>query len=329
MDTLFGLFGDNGVPLPGDRGNGNGDDYKRQIESQLSRLMKNKIPIEQLTNYRRKNDKIVSGLNEIVNIIDESKQHFGEFQKKINILKQTSNSGDKTVREIDRLLGQQERVGELCVEQNRKIQECESEKQRLQRELSSKLEDVGKKDGEIRRLTKQLEDLQKTQTSNVSSITSANEELIKYNQSLVDKIKRIADSQSEIINELDSDLGQGTEITSRIESIKEKLIGLVDSIDDENNRMGPPQVFRNGIQQQQPFISLEPTRIGQPLANPVERQTDVLIQQSRAGPYRAPQMLQSRGRDGFLGGKHKKSRKLSKKGGKRKNMKLLKSRRKK
>jgi hypothetical protein len=150
------------------------------------------------------------------------------------------------MRETDRLIDKQERVGELCAEQNRKIQDCEIEKQRLQRELNSKLEIIGQQNGDISRLNKQIEDLDKKQRESMTSVSSANQELIKYNQSLVDKIKKIADSQGEIIDELNTNLGDGTEVESKINSVKEKLIDLVDSIDDENNKMGPPQVYRNG-----------------------------------------------------------------------------------
>lgn len=325
MDTVLSLIGTNEPPhVPGYRGNGNGDDYKAQIDSQLSRLMKDKIPMQQLTNYKEKNNKIITGLNEIVSIIDKSKENFEAFKTKINTLKQKTGSGERVIKEADRLIGQQEGVGDLCVEQNRKIQECESEKQRLQTELSSKLENIGKKDGEIRQLTKQIEDLQKNQTESVSTITSANEELIRYNKSLVDKIKTIADSQGRIIQELDSELGQrGSEVESKINSIKDKLIGLVDSIDDENNGLGPPQVYRNGRQQPPPNLPLGLRNQG-PIAIPEQTQRDVLTQsqESKGGPVYGNSLYRR-------GGKRKKSRRLSKKGGKGKKHRMLKTRSKK
>lgn len=310
MDTLSSFF--NTEDSQRDRGNGNanGDDYKRQIDSQLSRLMSNRIPMEQLRNYRDKNNKITLGLNEIINIIDESKEHFEVFKTKIGKLKQKTGSREEVIKETDRLIGQQEKVTELCVEQNRKIQECESEKQRLQALLSSKLNENDRKDAEIRRLTQQIESLQKKQSESISSISSANEELIKYNKSLVDKIKNIADSQGRIIQDLDNELGQGgSEVESKINSIKEKLIGLVDSIDDENNGLGPPQIYRNSRQSPTQNPPLRPIFQG-PNANPEQSQRDVLTQQfTKGGPlYGNPAYKR--------GGKHKKTRKSSKKGGK-------------
>lgn len=328
-DTILSFFNTEDSQRDRGNGNGNGDDYKTQIDSQLSRLMTNRIPMDQLRNYRDKNNKITSGLNEIINIIDESKEHFDVFKRKIGILKQKTSSGEGAVKDAERLIDQQERVDQLCAEQNRRIQECESEKQRLQAQLSSKLSDDGRKDAEIRQLTEQIKSLQKKQSESVFSITSANEELIKYNKSLVDKIKNIADTQGRIIQELDNELGQGgSEVESKINSIKEKLIGLVDSIDDENNGLGPPQVYRNGRNDRQ--LPLRPI-FQEPIAKPEQKQRDVLVQQQfRGGPFREPLFQPRERRVGFEGGKHKKTRKSLKslkRGGKgKKHMRMFKTR---
>lgn len=310
-DTFLTFF--NTEDSQRDRGNGNanGDDYKRQIDSQLSRLMTNRIPMDQLRNYKDKNNKIIIGLNEIVSIIDESKEHFEVFKTKINVLKQKTTSGERVVKEADRLIGQQERAGELCAEQNRIIQECESEKQRLQRELNSKLEVIGQQNGDIARLNKKIEDLDKKQRETMTSVNSANEELIKYNKSLVDKIKNIADSQGRIIQELDNELGQGgNEVESKINSIKEKLVGLVDSIDDENNKLGAPLVRRNG-RFPRPTRPPPPPPAGNELG-------ETIVWKAGPAPY---------GNGRIQGGKRKKTRRISKRGGKgKKHMRMFKTR---
>ena len=93
-------------------------------------------------------------------------------------------------------------------------------------------------------------------------------------------------------------------------NLKEKLIDLVDSIDDENNKMGPPQLHRTSRGQLQEQYNPNGVRFGPPLARPEELQRNTLIQQFRGAP-------QPRGRPGFLeGGKHRKTKKRSKKGGK-------------
>lgn len=318
MSFLNTLLGDAGQvappPAPRDRSNGNGNDngndYKAQIESQLSRLMSNKIPMEQLSNYREKNAKIVNGLSEIVSIIDESREHFGVFKIKIDTLKEKNGLGEKTLRDADALIGKQERVGELCAEQNRQIQEYETAKRELQRELNSKLEIIGQQNGDILRLNKEIEDLNKKQRESMTDVSSANQELIKYNQSLVDKIKTIADSQNRIIQELDNDLSQqGSQVDSNINTIKEKLIGLVDSIDDENNKMGPPQVHRNGR-------FPRPTR--PPPPPPGNELGETIVWPAGPKPY---------GNGKFRSRGGKKTKKHLKKGGKgKRHMKMLKTR---
>ena len=309
MDMLETLLGNSAPPLVnGNRGNG-GNDYKTQIDSQLSRLISNKIPIDQLRNYKQKNDKIVSGLNEIIGIIDESKQHFGDFQRKMTLLQQKNSLGQQTIRDATRFVGQQQQIGQACSEQNRIIIECETEKRKLQMELNTKLENISKKDGDIKMLTQRIEELQKTQTTNVSSMNSANEELIRYNQSLVEKIKRVADSQSEIINELDNDLAKGTDVDSKMINLKEKLIDLVDSIDDENNKMGTPLVHRNG---RFPRPARQPPQI--PQGQPMNRLGEQIVWKAGPMPF---------GNGKFQGGKRRKTKKRSKKGGKvKKNMRI-------
>jgi hypothetical protein len=278
MNTIFGLFTGNPEipqPLPPQPPipNNIGNDYKTQIESQLSRIESNRIPISKMNEkHKQKNARIISGLNEIVGIIEESKQHFGDFQLKINKLIEKSGSTEQTIQNVSEITSKQEKLGKTCDEEISKIRECEQEKNRLIGELTSKVENIRAKDGEltlknqeIEGLKKQLESLQKEQSSNILSVSSANEELIKYNKSLVEKIKEIADAQSRIIEELDNDLENGTEVESTINTVKGKLIELVDTIDDENNRLGSPQLIRSGrtdanIPKSSTTIAQRPTR---------------------------------------------------------------------
>jgi DNA repair exonuclease SbcCD ATPase subunit len=247
--------------------------YREKIDTQLNRLLKDKIPLERLSEYSSKNRIINEGLSEILIIIEDSTKNFTEFKSKLNKLK----TGIKPIQEGEqqRDLSKMQTLGDQCKSHIEKIDLCEREKNRIQSELDAKIREISelsrrqpqqpqqlqlpplaqqqqeqqeqilRLNEEILRLRKQLNDKGASQSEELEKLKSKNKELIQYNEELVQKIEEIANTQSNIISNLDNELNQGISVLeTKLTQVKNNLTELVDSIDDENNSLGPPPAFR-------------------------------------------------------------------------------------